>query len=166
MGKYIASLSEIVSDDRLLDVPYFERALKIHYNPGAFDDEFMESLQEAQDADLIAAVADVLETEGVEDPDRIAGLVVGTINDVGIGRSQANAVIEVLSGVVIDLGLTDAEGNPVPPADVMHKLPIPLRAALFAAITEDMQPGKRRSNTTGGRSRPSKRPRSSFVATS
>lgn len=166
MPNYIQSLSEVLHARRPLDVPYFGSTLRIAYNPGAFDDDLMEGLREAEAGDLMEAVTDVLDGL-VDDPETVAGQIVEVVQNVAGQQSAATYILDALKRTVTEVNLKDEDGKPVVVAEVLDRFPLPLRGAIFNEMTQDMRSGQKKSTPSTDRKRKvSKRPRSSFDAAS
>lgn len=163
---YIHSLSEVLNARRPLEVPYFGSKLKIVYNPGAFDDELVEGLKDAEQGDLFDAIVGLLTDRDVDDAEELATQIVAVVQNVAGQQTAATYILDALKQTVIEIELVGEDGKQVGAEEALDRFPLPLRGAIFSEITEDMRDGQKKSAQTARKPRPSKRPRSSFAVTS
>lgn len=161
MGKQIHSLSEILNQRRDLVAPYFGNEVMFAYNPGAFDDDLMEGIQSGEEADLVAAVMNV-----IGDDEELATQIVEAIREAMSKQNASAYILNALKRVVVSLELTDEDGKPMSKDEALEKSPIPLRGSLFTVMTEDMTEGQKKSTRTVPKRRGSKQLQSSFGASS
>lgn len=162
---YIHSLAEVLNARRPLDVPYFGSKLKVVYNPGAFDDELVAGLREAEQVDLFDAIIALLE-DRVDDAEALAKEITETVQNVAGQQTAADYILDALKQTVVEVDLVGEDGKPVDADEALERFPLPLRGAIFSEITEDMRTGQKKPATTERKPKQSKRPRSSFAATS
>jgi hypothetical protein len=163
---YIHSLSEVLNARRPLDVPYFGSKLKIVYNPGAFDDELVAGLQEAEQGDLFETIAGLLVDRDVEDAEELAREIVEAVQNIAGQKTAAAYILDALKQTVIEVDLVGEDGKPVDTEEILERIPLPLRGAIFTEITVDMRDGQKKSEPTARKPKPSKPRKSSFAVTS
>lgn len=172
---FVVEIQDLDNERREIVVAYGGREIPIAYNPGAVTREAMESEREGQQAGRRQALLEALEGPDLEkfldvdesgaayvaDSEGAAGALMAAMAEA----DRANDVlIDALAGnraagrvpLLVDWPLVE-RGEPLEiTAETLSQRPYMFVAAVYAAIMEDMTPGKKRSRTQG---RPARRRR-------
>lgn len=155
---FVMEIGDLQHDRRTTTFEYGEHAeIPVAYNPGAFTREAADREDDQDDATRREAMLEALEDQRAErflasargaayvaDPEGLADyLLDATARAL---RKRRDAIIDSLAaGLLIEWPLT-RNGEPAPiTREEMLRLPYMFLAALYAAIMEDMSPGKNSS---------------------
>lgn len=159
--KTITSLSDVLNQRREISAPYFGSEIKFAYNPGAFDDDLVNGINAGEGADLVGAVLSV-----IGDDEDMAEQIVDAIQTAMREQNAAEYILAALKQVVVDLPLKGDDGQLLKTEDALEAIPVPLRGSIFQAMSQDMQNGQKKLSRTEQRRQGSRRPKTSFDATS
>lgn len=156
----MVSLRDLLNRRRDVDVEFFGTKVSFAYNPGAFDDSILERLNTGVDVDLESVIE-----EFVDDED-LARQIAQAVREALAQQNVNEFILETLQRVVVDLPITGDDGQTLDKDDALAMLPVPLRGQIFRAVTEDVNNGAKKSGQTERKRSRSRRPKSSFDATS
>jgi hypothetical protein len=166
------TLTQLLHDDRPLDVVYFGHKFTIHYNPGAFSDEMFEGIKDREVSNVDEAVAEALDNQLQDRLDEatiqaVYNAVMEAIEQAYSATSQSDAAGQILADIMLSSGILNEEGEEyeVTP-EFIKSLPIPLRGQIFRHIQEDLNPDANPTTTRAKRLQQQRRKSPSFRATS